>query len=280
MKRLKGFTLIELLVVIAIISLLLSIVLPSIGSIRELGRRTACRNNLKSVGVGLTQYTGTSDMNGPFPILDRTFTNPHADLSQSTGADDANLCSSGGAAGTGSKSALGENAMQNMWLLMKAGMAEERHFRCPSDTGWTARLNAPGKQVTWRYGWGDLSQFSYGIQYPYDPNGNANPACPYNRWNSLNERLVIMADRNPGGSVQTISPIRKPSNHPDGEAILYRGLSADFYESKQDSKASYQNDDIYVNSDGQVGAVPKDKADAQYDPGTDVNIVPYPSRSR
>jgi hypothetical protein len=279
MRNAKGFTLLQLVVVI-----LAGVILFTVGlllltgrgclSPREFITRANCRNNLKSTGVGLTQYYGSSDLNGPFPILNRTFTNPHAELNPYTGTDDPNLCSDGNVPGS-APSPLGQNAMQSMWLLIKAQMAEERHFRCPLDKGWTPRPNAPGKEAPWKYGWTDLSQFSYGIQYPYDPNGNSNPACPYERWNNLNEQFVIMADRNPGGSV---GPGRKPSNHPDGETVLYRGLSVGFYQSTKDSKASYQNDDIYVNAQNVPGGLPTEVADGQYEYGTDVSITPYPSR--
>ena len=50
------FTLIELLIVIVIISILASLLLPALARGRELAKRTACRNNLRQIAIGLTIY--------------------------------------------------------------------------------------------------------------------------------------------------------------------------------------------------------------------------------
>ena len=58
-RRLLGFTLIELLVVIAIISILLLLLLPAVGVMRENGRRIQCVNNQRGIVLAMINYEAT-----------------------------------------------------------------------------------------------------------------------------------------------------------------------------------------------------------------------------
>ena len=61
----RGFTLIELLVVIAIISVLASVLLPSLNRARDMARGVVCMSQERQIGYAFAMYS--QDWNGYFP---------------------------------------------------------------------------------------------------------------------------------------------------------------------------------------------------------------------
>lgn len=65
MQRRSGFTLIELLVVIAIIAILMAVLLPALGRVREQGKRAVCLNNTKTLVLAWMLYCEDNAGNMP-----------------------------------------------------------------------------------------------------------------------------------------------------------------------------------------------------------------------
>ncbi|MFG0250371.1 MAG: type II secretion system protein [Phycisphaeraceae bacterium JB051] len=76
-QHVKAFTLIELLVVISIIALLISILLPALGSARKAARNSQCLSNLHQWGIVTAAYASDA----------RDFFWPHGNLTYESGTD-------------------------------------------------------------------------------------------------------------------------------------------------------------------------------------------------
>ncbi|MCA9184431.1 MAG: type II secretion system protein [Planctomycetales bacterium] len=61
-----GFTIVELLVVIGVIGILIALLLPAVNQARSAARTTACKSNLRQLGIAITRHC--DDHKGEFPL--------------------------------------------------------------------------------------------------------------------------------------------------------------------------------------------------------------------
>ncbi len=243
-----AFTLIELLVVVAIIAVLVTILVPVVADVLEDGRVAKCMANLSHISKAMNNKMPDNNGNRIFGLI-------HSDSITAT-AIEVNTDPLGADDDLTALAAQGKNAMQNVWELVANYEVTARTFQCPSDATTDRASSTPLK-----YGWTALSEFSYGIQYPYGTYGINDTA--------LKDRTVIMADRNPGGPVDGSTFTH--SNHDEGVSVLFYDGNVTFHKAN-DSLAGYAGDEIYTNAAGTPvpGGAPIDAADT--------SITPKPSR--
>lgn len=120
-----GFTLIELLVSISVIALLIALLLPAVQAAREAARRMRCANNLKQLGLALSEYTSAKSC---FPMgMNGGLFSPQSMLLPSLG--ERNLYNS-------INCSVGASAVLSFSTVnSKAERTSLSFFLCPSDDG-------------------------------------------------------------------------------------------------------------------------------------------------
>jgi prepilin-type N-terminal cleavage/methylation domain-containing protein len=145
MKRSMGFTLIELLVVIAIISLLVSILLPTLNEARHLAKMTVCASNVHNIMSGAGIYA--SDNGGILP--------PNTSTSQ--GSMDTFF--------------LGINCFYGPAILVKGDYLSSKSLYSPEDEG----VASYAENWPMPYEHPYLIFYSYTFREPLDGSQQANP---------------------------------------------------------------------------------------------------------
>jgi len=236
--RRKAFTLIELLVVIGIISILVTMLLPELNKIRASAQYTTCEANLRGLSTAINSYNQRDER---MPMIKKA-PSDDADVNSapdSTNATDTLFGEEGEA--DNDWEVLGDQAMQNMWLLIMNRDVDVEILRCPADGDWESR-----SQDDPQYGWTSPFQYSYGIQWPYSMNASdvRNPA-PF----KLQGGVRLMADWNPriAGDTEGVTEDVPPSNHPTiGTNYMLASGGVNGWRDNKNSNAGVNGDDIYT----------------------------------
>ncbi|MCD4825363.1 MAG: prepilin-type N-terminal cleavage/methylation domain-containing protein [Phycisphaerae bacterium] len=160
-RPVRGFSLIELLIVIAIISLLASILLPSLSRAKELAMRTVCKSNFRQLGLGFAMLA--KDLKRKTPQSDNAF-----------------YC----------YDAYKSSRWAQQGLLYSSGYVQEpKLFYCPNDTKTVCRNNwdDPSARKVTGYVFRKCSAPGYATGNPYTTRNYGLPFGP--------AEIAIMADR-------------------------------------------------------------------------------------
>ena len=242
MKRSKGFTLIELLVVVAIIALLVSILLPALGKAKELTRRVACSANLRSIGQSFAMYRMSN--NEVFPIINGCL-DPNGSWEQ-TDIDYIDWPTP-----FLPNEQWGSAVQQNLFLLIRESLVDDKHFICPSSgKNPTVRFNPDGSSRG-AFGFETRDNISYGYQFPGTQLRLKTDDDPEDvSWSSpmraLKDTVAIVADRGDDTEVDPDLELLSPNHNGDGEAVLYVGTNVEFKDDPG-NRCGYNNNNIFEN---------------------------------
>ena len=202
-----------------------------------------CLANLKVISMGVMVYK--VDNNDRTPVMRRQ---PASDADVNAVPTGANATNAD--YGDTGWVELGDQGMQNVWLMIQSGDLKENVFHCPGDAGLDPR------DVRERYGWTSPNQFSYAIQWPYkwsaDERRNEAPFVA-----TMNRSMATFADRNPG--VPDRDPM--PSNHPAAGTNALVGDSPTELDKSRVPLGGGMFDSIYTNDAGEPGGMPLNRTD-------------------
>ncbi|KKL50923.1 hypothetical protein LCGC14_2300640 [marine sediment metagenome] len=266
-RKSRAFTLVELLVVVGIISLLVTILMPTLGRAREFARRTVCATNLNTLGKAWYMYWEDNDYRTPnmFNTLPQV-TDCYSQFNFLVWiANDAWV--DGRHEGT-----TGRRNYVNAGVLYKANtLSSENTYICP-----TTAAKTPGpwfnKENPWPVNNDWHTQMTYGTRRMrnYD---DSSLAYQYNHYDTRDDDIMIWSTGtrdipNPASFSFMADNFRMPSvaltSHVPGINVMHLDSHVEFFEDTTgkvlydnglpydswDPVWNWQHDDIWMIIDG------------------------------
>ena len=192
MRNARGFTMIELIVVIAIIALLVTMLLPVLGQVRWLARRTMCIGNLRNATDGLLSYASSATNKGYLPtrgFKDARFDVIGRDVTSEKGlVAVVNLWQYHPA----------DSNSRNLFLAVRLKHIQPGLLVCPNTEDKPAATSSGGQahydfDVDVGGTYESKLSYSYHLQFADRDDGTSG----YPLVNSSDTRMAVLADRNP-----------------------------------------------------------------------------------
>ena len=200
----KAFTMVELLVVIMIISILATLVVPSVIRAIELAKQATCNSNIQKIIMGLKQYSNPSEEMPKVPVLSW-----NTKIGTNLKSNPFNVKSN-------------RNHSANLWLLARGEYVDMAAFVCPGTTD----IPSEYQKVREYWDFGSSRYISYGLQSPYGWGGSLSVITP--------RGVVLVADGSPyvetsegnnPGKIRTGNVVNWTNEGMDGDEMRLKGNS-------------------------------------------------------
>ena len=185
---------------VALLTLLISILLPSLSRARELSKRVVCSSNLSGIGKSCKIYANDNEELWPIPAHDTSLVSATAQRVKYVGEvqnDGANgpqdnvnpNRATPSAPGTSTSTPAASNQISTtraFWMLVRAGDVQPKSFICPSSSDQVD----PTAEIDSFYDFEGPTNVSYGYQVPFGP-AQTRPS------ENLDSRMAMAADKGP-----------------------------------------------------------------------------------
>lgn len=295
LARPSAFTLLELLVVVSIIALLISILLPSLGSARDASYKARCASNLSQIGKGFAGYQAE---NASFPLQPPPtkakfgkWTNPVLPASVASATDPIAFTFTPNAGGIYPEAGA---PLANVWLLVLTGRSKPPSFICPSDPVRPAPADTDSGPPLSAFGrkyldFGEsrtltVETNSYAFAYPW----TADLATPVAWWRTATEGSIpLAADVGPSLAPPADDPraaagtaVGNSKNHGGaGQNVAYADGHVEFCHRHD---VGFAHDNIYTANEDLITVLPATAHIQRFSSTTSLNtgedVILVPSR--